>query len=112
MVIFIRNLFTNKLENDNPSIDNCGSCNDCITICPTNALYKDSKIDARKCISYLTIEYKGPIPISLREKIGNKVYGCDDCLSICPWNKFSEPTKHKNFLALEKRERAKVFSKF
>ena len=101
-----------SLENDNPSIDNCGSCNDCITICPTNALYKDSKIDARKCISYLTIEYKGPIPISLREKIGNKVYGCDDCLSICPWNKFSEPTRQKDFLALEKEKELKFFLNF
>ena len=101
-----------KLENDKPSTDNCGSCNDCITICPTDALVKDSKIDARKCISYLTIEYKGPIPMSLREKIGNKVYGCDDCLSVCPWNKFSEPTKNKNFLTLEKEKDLKFFLDF
>ena len=59
-----------------------------------------------------TIEYKGPIPISLREKIGNKVYGCDDCLSICPWNKFSEPTKDKNFLALEREKDLRFFLNF
>ena len=79
---------------------------------PTNALGKDSRIDARKCISYLTIEYKGPIPISLREGIGNKIYGCDDCLSVCPWNKFSKPTKDKNFLSLEKEKDLKFFLNF
>ena len=73
-------------------IDGCGSCAKCIEVCPTKALVDENKIDARKCISYLTIENKGPIPMSLRKKIGNKVYGCDDCLSICPWNKFSSET--------------------
>ena len=111
--LFLSEIFLSiDIDHDKPSRDNCGSCNDCITICPTNALYENSKIDARKCISYLTIEYKGPIPISLREKIGNKVYGCDDCLSICPWNKFSEPTKNKNFLALEKEKDLKFFLNF
>ncbi len=72
--------------------DNCGKCNDCIKVCPTDAFISENKIDARKCISYLTIEHKGPFPMSLRKKIGNKVYGCDDCLSVCPWNKFSKIT--------------------
>ena len=71
----------------------CGTCEKCLDICPTNAFLGNNKIDARKCISYLTIEHKGPIPMTLRKKIGNKVYGCDDCLSICPWNKFSTETK-------------------
>ena len=111
--LFLSEIFLSiDLENDKPSEDNCGSCNDCITICPTNALYEGSKIDARKCISYLTIEYKGPIPMSLREKIGNKVYGCDDCLSVCPWNKFSKTTKEKKFLALEKEKDLKFFLDF
>ena len=60
--------------------DNCGTCRSCIDICPTNAIISDYKIDARKCISYLTIEHKGPFPISIRDKIGNKIYGCDDCI--------------------------------
>ena len=111
--LFLSEIFLSiDLDNDKPSKDNCGSCNDCITVCPTNALYEGSKIDARKCISYLTIEYKGPIPMSLREKIGNKVYGCDDCLSVCPWNKFSKTTKEKNFLALEKEKDLKFFLDF
>lgn len=111
--LFLSEIFLSiDIDGDKPSKDNCGSCDDCLKICPTNALYEESKIDARKCISYLTIEYKGPIPIGLREKIGNKVYGCDDCLSVCPWNKFSEPTKNKNFLALEKEKDLKFFLDF
>ncbi len=86
-----------KIISNEESIDNCGTCNQCQDICPTNALSKSYKIDARKCISYLTIEHKGPIPISLRKKIGNKVYGCDDCLSICPWNKFSPESNEKKY---------------
>ena len=71
----------------------------CKEICPTNAIIDDYRIDSRKCISYLTIEYKGPFPMSLRKKIGNKIYGCDDCLSVCPWNKFASPTETKEFIA-------------
>ena len=86
-----------KIESDKEEIDNCGSCKDCIIVCPTNAFIDEYKIDARKCISYLTIEHKGPFPMSLREGIGNKIYGCDDCLSVCPWNKFSTPNKITEF---------------
>ena len=100
------------LDEDKSSTHNCGSCNDCLKICPTEAIYDNFKIDARKCISYLTIEHKGPIPISLREKIGNKVYGCDDCLSVCPWNKFSSPTKDSNFLNLKKEKSLSFFLNF
>ena len=87
-----------EIENDKSEIDHCGSCNDCINVCPTNAFESSYKLDARKCISYLTIENKGPIPLSLRKKIGNKIYGCDDCLAACPWNKFARMSAHKEFL--------------
>ena len=83
------------IREDRNDLNDCGTCIKCLDICPTNAILKDNVIDTRKCISYLTIEYKGPIPQSLRKKIGNKVYGCDDCLSICPWNKFSSATNDK-----------------
>ncbi len=92
--------------------DNCGTCNKCIDVCPTNALLKNNIIDARKCISYLTIEYKGPIPLSLRKKIGNKVYGCDDCLSICPWNKFSTEAIEKKLTSNEKLNDLDFFLNF
>ena len=80
------------LSSSKEEINHCGVCSDCIEICPTRAI-KNNFIDPRKCISYLTIEHKGPFPISLRKKIGNKIYGCDDCLAVCPWNKFSKKTK-------------------
>lgn len=78
-----------KLTPSPSEVDHCGSCRDCLNICPTQAFPAPYQLDARRCISYLTIEHSGPIDIELREKMGNRIYGCDDCLAICPWNKFA-----------------------
>ena len=78
--------------------DLCGVCNKCIDICPTDAFPEPYKLDARKCISYLTIEYKGHIPKEFRKKIGNRIFGCDDCLAICPWNKFAKISHDIKFI--------------
>lgn len=82
---------TTKIEN------HCGSCNACIEICPTQAIIAPYKLDARRCISYLTIELKGAIPVEFRKSIGNRIYGCDDCQLVCPWNRFSKASDEKDF---------------
>ena len=82
-------LTTAELEIDEPEIDHCGTCNACLDICPTKAFTGPHQIDARRCISYLTIEHKGHIAPEFRKALGNRIYGCDDCLSVCPWNKFA-----------------------
>jgi epoxyqueuosine reductase len=84
---------------DAPQTDHCGSCTACLTACPTDAFVKPYIMDARKCISYLTIEYKGYIPEDLAVKFGNRIYGCDDCLAACPWNKFAKMSHEINFHA-------------
>ncbi len=89
--LFLGAIFTTlEIEPDEPIADSCGSCSKCIDICPTNAFDGERKIDARKCISYLTIESKEQIPLEFRKAIGNRIYGCDDCLAVCPWNKFAK----------------------
>jgi epoxyqueuosine reductase len=92
--IFLAEIITTlELAPDAPEKNHCGNCSRCLTACPTNAITAPFQLDARKCISYLTIELKGSIPIEFRRAIGNRIYGCDDCLAVCPWNRFAREGK-------------------
>ena len=95
---FLGEIYVNiELPIDSPASNHCGSCTNCIDLCPTQAIVGPYQVDARRCISYLTIELKNAIPLEFRSMIGNRIYGCDDCQLVCPWNKFAKISKEKDF---------------
>jgi epoxyqueuosine reductase len=100
--LFLGAIFTDlPLPPDEAEVDHCGTCRACLDICPTRAFPAPYRLDARRCIAYLTIEHKGHIAAEFREPIGNRIFGCDDCLAVCPWNKFAEVSREAKLIARE-----------
>ncbi len=97
-----------SLPPDESATAHCGSCSACLPACPTGAIIAPYRLDARRCISYLTIELAGPIPLEFRRAMGNRIYGCDDCQLVCPWNKFARPTGEKDFSVRHGLDRAQL----
>jgi epoxyqueuosine reductase len=107
--LFLGSIFTTlDLPRDEPERSHCGSCHACLDACPTDAFPAPYRLDARRCISYLTIENKGPIPREFRKAIGNRIYGCDDCLAVCPWNKFAQAGREIKLKAREELRAPKL----
>ena len=100
------------LPPDAPNSAHCGSCSACLPACPTGAIVAPYRLDARRCISYLTIELKGAIPVELRPAVGNRIYGCDDCQLVCPWNKFTRPSTQEDFGVRHGLDRASLAALF
>jgi epoxyqueuosine reductase len=110
---FLGEIYTSlPLPADAPASEHCGTCRQCIDVCPTQAIRAPYQLDARRCISYLTIELKGSIPEPLRAPIGNRVYGCDDCQAVCPWNSFARPTGEPDFAVRNGLDQATLVALF
>jgi epoxyqueuosine reductase len=110
---FLGEIYTDlPLPPDQPLPEHCGTCTRCIDACPTGAIVAPYRLDARRCISYLTIELQGSIPVELRPLVGNRVYGCDDCQLVCPWNKYAQPTREADFAVRHGLDRATLAELF
>ena len=110
---FLGEIYTTlPLEADTAASDHCGSCTRCIDICPTQAIVAPYVLDARRCISYLTIELDGPIPVEFRQALGNRIYGCDDCQLVCPWNKFARISSEPDFAPRQQLDGARLLDLF